>query len=155
MERWSALFQQSTGILHLIITGIMYSLKDSHSLKIILVILNASFGMTEHYFVFVEIPYYVNLTKLFLNNIIGKPVLDAMKVYPNEQVQYYVNAWQVVLNVICYYLKAQFHVVRRENGEILETRYLTGGFTFFHVINVYEDEGKNWKNVGVHVLINK
>ena len=59
------------------------------------------------------------------------------------------------LEEIFYYLKAQFHVVRRENGEILETRYLTGGFTFFHIVNAYEDEGKNWKNVGVHVLINK
>ena len=59
--------------------------------------MQASFGMTENYFVFVEIPYYMNLTKLLSNVTIGKPVLDAMKVYPNEQVQYYVNAWHAVL----------------------------------------------------------
>ena len=50
-----------------------------------------SFGMTEHYFVFVEIPYYVNATKMLWNLTSGKAVLDAMKVYPNEQVAYYIT----------------------------------------------------------------
>ena len=48
-----------------------------------------SFGMTQNYFVFVEIPYCVNVAKVVWNTSLGRPALDAFKFYSNEKVNYY------------------------------------------------------------------
>ena len=45
-----------------------------------------SFAMTDNYYVFVEMPYYINAVKMLWKAITGKPTLEAMKFHPNEKV---------------------------------------------------------------------
>ena len=44
--------------------------------------------MTDNYYVFVEMPYYFNMVTVMWNLSRGKPLVDAMKFYPDEKVQY-------------------------------------------------------------------
>lgn len=42
--------------------------------------------MTDNYYVFVEMPYYVHVVSLLWNLSVGKPLVDAMKFHPDEKV---------------------------------------------------------------------
>ena len=42
--------------------------------------------MTDNYYVFVEMPYYIHLFTMLWNLSVGKPGIDAMKFYPDEKV---------------------------------------------------------------------
>ena len=44
-----------------------------------------SFGMTENYFVFLEQPMYVNVMRLLLNNVCGKPMIKDVFEYDSEE----------------------------------------------------------------------
>lgn len=80
-----------------------------------------SFGITENYYIFVEQPFVLNLKKFLLNAYLGKSFLAAMEWHSKE--------------------KTKFHVVRRDTGEILSTKYASDAFLTFHHTNAYEEDG--------------
>ncbi|XP_064095619.1 carotenoid isomerooxygenase-like [Macrobrachium nipponense] len=80
-----------------------------------------SFGMTEHYFVFVEMPLVVSIGKLIYNHVARETILEAFQWYPEE--------------------KTIFRVVDRSTGKLVSTRYTTEAFVIFHHTNAYEKDG--------------
>ncbi|XP_076031464.1 carotenoid-cleaving dioxygenase, mitochondrial-like [Oratosquilla oratoria] len=80
-----------------------------------------SFSQTDNYFVFVEQPMAVKIGKLLVNHYKNKAFMKAMDWFPKE--------------------KTRFRVVRRSDGEVLQTVYVTDCFFTFHQINAYEEDG--------------
>ncbi|XP_054716460.1 carotenoid-cleaving dioxygenase, mitochondrial-like [Uloborus diversus] len=78
-----------------------------------------SFGMTENYFVFVEQPLYLSLSGMVWSHFISGSYSEAMHWDPKGQ--------------------TRFHVVRRSDGCLLDTVYITSAFFVFHHINAYEE----------------
>lgn len=81
-----------------------------------------SFGMSENYFIFVEQPLEVEYARLAFGDSSPITAADTMKWHKQEQ------------NI--------FHVIRRDTGEELPTRYVSkNSFFVFHHINAYEEDG--------------
>ncbi|XP_068211309.1 carotenoid-cleaving dioxygenase, mitochondrial-like [Palaemon carinicauda] len=80
-----------------------------------------SFGITDNYFVFVEMPFVFNVKKFLFYHYFGKPMFGALDWFPNE--------------------KTKFRIVRRDTGELIKTVYKTDAFLTFHHTNAYEKEG--------------
>ncbi|KAI8498355.1 Retinoid isomerohydrolase [Branchiostoma belcheri] len=80
-----------------------------------------SFGMTQNYFVFIEQPLYMNIPKILLARIQDVGVTECFD-------------WHTEI-------PCRFVVVRREDGEIVSTKYLADSFFSFHHINTYEEDG--------------
>ncbi|XP_068250106.1 carotenoid-cleaving dioxygenase, mitochondrial-like [Palaemon carinicauda] len=81
-----------------------------------------SFGMTEKYFIFVEMPLVISLGKLIYNHITKEAFIGAFQWYPEE--------------------KTHFRVVDRRTGRQIPTRYSTEAFVTFHQTNAYEKDGQ-------------
>ncbi|XP_045113690.1 beta,beta-carotene 15,15'-dioxygenase-like [Portunus trituberculatus] len=80
-----------------------------------------SFGITDNYFIFVEQPFLLNLKKFLVSMLLGKSFLSAMEWHGKH--------------------KTKFHVVRRDTGEIITTKYASDAFLTFHHTNAYEEDG--------------
>ncbi|GFY40021.1 beta,beta-carotene 9',10'-oxygenase [Trichonephila inaurata madagascariensis] len=81
-----------------------------------------SFGLTEHYVVFLEQPLLVNTVKMATSGIKGYCVRDSLEWTPS--------------------LKTKFHVIDRNTGEELKIKYQAKKpFFFFHHVNAYEEDG--------------
>ncbi|KAM4704170.1 carotenoid-cleaving dioxygenase, mitochondrial-like isoform 2-T2 [Rhinophrynus dorsalis] len=80
-----------------------------------------SFGMTENYVVFIELPLRLNLLKMLAHQIQGKSFLDIM-------------SWEPDLHTV-------FHVVNKHTGEGNPMIFYAKSFMSFHQINAYEDQG--------------
>ncbi|KAK8375311.1 hypothetical protein O3P69_008291 [Scylla paramamosain] len=74
-----------------------------------------------NYFIFVEQPFLLNLKKFLVNVVTGNSFLAAMEWHGKH--------------------KTKFHVVRRDTGEILSTKYASDAFLTFHHTNAYEEDG--------------
>nr|XP_042902789.1 beta,beta-carotene 15,15'-dioxygenase-like [Parasteatoda tepidariorum] len=81
-----------------------------------------SFGMSENYFIFVEQPLQLSVPKLAGSAFITKSTTFADALSWNESEP------------------CRFHVVRRSDGKLLDTVYLSKGFFVFHHINAYEED---------------
>ena len=46
-----------------------------------------SFAMTEHYLIFIEQPVCFDTKMMMFSRVLGKPMSEAMKFYPNEKVR--------------------------------------------------------------------
>jgi len=38
--------------------------------------------------------------------------------------------------------QTRFHIVRREDGKVIDTKYIADPFVFFHTINAFEDKNQ-------------
>lgn len=81
-----------------------------------------AFSMTDNYFILVEQPLGVSVPKFLLYHFSGRALAKAMDWMPNE--------------------KVKFHVIRRSDGQLLETKFEADTFFFFHSINAYEEDGQ-------------
>ncbi|ROT75096.1 putative beta,beta-carotene 9 [Penaeus vannamei] len=81
-----------------------------------------AFSMTDNYFILVEQPLGVSVPKFLLYHFSGRALAKAMDWMPNE--------------------KVKFHVIRRSDGHLLETKFEADTFFFFHSINAYEEDGQ-------------
>ncbi|XP_055953298.1 beta,beta-carotene 15,15'-dioxygenase-like [Argiope bruennichi] len=79
-----------------------------------------SFGMTENYFVFVEQPLYLSVPRMVWAQFISGTFADAL--YWDQD------------------SPTRFHVVRRSDGQLLDTVYVSKAFFVFHHINAYEED---------------
>lgn len=79
-----------------------------------------SFGMTENYVIFIELPLKLNLLKILINQIKGKAFSDIMSWEPD--------------------LPTLFHVVNKHTGEPHPVTFCAQPFMSFHQINAYEDQ---------------
>lgn len=79
-----------------------------------------SFGMSENYVVFVEQPLRLNIMKIMLSQIQGKPFSGIM-------------SWEPEHNTV-------FHVINKHTGKKHST-FHTKAFATFHQINAFEDQG--------------
>nr|XP_054774205.1 beta,beta-carotene 15,15'-dioxygenase-like [Lytechinus pictus] len=80
-----------------------------------------SFFMTPNYFILVEQPLFINMIKLASLAVMGYSFLDVLDFCPDKP--------------------TRFHVVRRSDSTLLETKYVTEAQFFFHQINAFEKEG--------------
>ncbi|XP_070552540.1 beta,beta-carotene 15,15'-dioxygenase-like [Ptychodera flava] len=79
-----------------------------------------SFGISENYYIYIEQPLVVNIWKALLYKPFKKPVRDCIEWHPE---------W-----------KTYFHIIRRDTGEELETKYMTEAMFLFHHANAYEKD---------------
>ncbi|XP_063292323.1 carotenoid-cleaving dioxygenase, mitochondrial-like [Pelobates fuscus] len=80
-----------------------------------------SFGMTENYVVFIELPLKLNILKILTSQIRGKSFASSM-------------SWEPQHNTV-------FHVVNKHTGEPHSTHFCAPPLMSFHQINSYEDQG--------------
>lgn len=80
-----------------------------------------SFGMTDNYIVFSEQTLHINVAKLASSQIMGKPVSSCFEFDHNGT--------------------TLFHLVEKQTGRQMTTRYETGPLFGMHVINSYEEDG--------------
>ncbi|KAK7083821.1 Beta,beta-carotene 9',10'-oxygenase [Halocaridina rubra] len=80
-----------------------------------------SFGMTDNYFIFVEMPFVLNLGRFMYNHFMRKPYFTSLNWFPDE--------------------KTKFRVIRRDTGELVNTSYAAKAFLTFHHTNAYEKDG--------------
>ncbi|XP_054854612.1 carotenoid-cleaving dioxygenase, mitochondrial [Eublepharis macularius] len=80
-----------------------------------------SFGMSENYVIFIELPLKINLWKLITAKSLGKSFLEAISWEPEH--------------------KTRFHVVNKLTGQVLPMRYYSKPLMSFHQINAFEDQG--------------
>eukprot|EP00057_Strongylocentrotus_purpuratus_P023271 XP_011677745.1 PREDICTED: beta,beta-carotene 15,15'-monooxygenase [Strongylocentrotus purpuratus] len=80
-----------------------------------------SFGMTDNYIVFSEQTLHINVAKLASSQILGKPVSSCFEFDHNGT--------------------TLFHLVEKQTGRQMTTRYETGPLFGMHVINSYEEDG--------------
>ncbi|KAM5142359.1 carotenoid-cleaving dioxygenase, mitochondrial-like [Mantella aurantiaca] len=78
-----------------------------------------SFGMSENYVVFVEMPLRLDIVKLLISQIRGKSFSVIMR-------------WEPQLNTV-------FHVVNKHTGKKHPVSFHTKAFSTFHQINAFED----------------
>ncbi|XP_064482716.1 beta,beta-carotene 15,15'-dioxygenase-like [Ornithodoros turicata] len=79
-----------------------------------------SFGLTEHYIIILEQSLTVNVLKLVLAPVRSQTYSQCFEYDPDL--------------LVC------FHVVEKETGKQLETKYVTESFFIFHHINAYEKD---------------
>ncbi|KAM6893923.1 beta,beta-carotene 15,15'-dioxygenase [Xenentodon cancila] len=80
-----------------------------------------SFGMTENYIVFVEQPFKLDVIKLATAYVRGVNWGSCLK-YDDDDI-------------------TLFHVINRETGKAVSTRYYGDALVVFHHINAYEEDG--------------
>ncbi|GIY27269.1 beta,beta-carotene 9',10'-oxygenase [Caerostris darwini] len=81
-----------------------------------------SFGVTEHYVLFLEQPLLVNTVKMAASGIKGYCVRDCLEWNPA--------------------MKTKFHLINRSTGQEIKTKFQSDAFFCFHHINTYEEEGQ-------------
>ncbi|XP_072174952.1 beta,beta-carotene 15,15'-dioxygenase-like [Diadema setosum] len=79
-----------------------------------------SFGMTDNYIVFSEQTLHINVARLAASQMLGKPVSSCFE-FDREG-------------------RTLFHLVEKQTGEKLATRYEAGPLFGMHVINSYEED---------------
>ncbi|XP_035222821.1 beta,beta-carotene 15,15'-dioxygenase-like isoform X2 [Stegodyphus dumicola] len=80
-----------------------------------------SFGLTEHYILFLEQPLLVNTVRMAASGIKGYALKECFDWCPKE--------------------KTRFHVVDRVSGQEIKLKYQADALFFFHHINTYEEDG--------------
>ncbi|KAM9299371.1 carotenoid-cleaving dioxygenase, mitochondrial-like [Gastrophryne carolinensis] len=80
-----------------------------------------SFGMSENYVVFVEQPLRLNIMKILISQLRGKPFSGII-------------SWEPKLNTV-------FHVIDKHTGKKHPVTFHTKAFSTFHQINAFEDQG--------------
>ncbi|XP_054716911.1 carotenoid-cleaving dioxygenase, mitochondrial-like [Uloborus diversus] len=81
-----------------------------------------SFGMSDNYFIFVEQPMHISVSKLAWSRFSAATFAESMSWDDNAQ--------------------TRFHVVRRSDGKLLDTVFVSKGFFTFHHINAYEEDNQ-------------
>ncbi|XP_047469906.1 uncharacterized protein LOC125025759 [Penaeus chinensis] len=79
-----------------------------------------SFAMTPNYWVIIEQPMVVSVSKIIKVILKQDALIDALQWWEKE---------------------TKIHVLRRDTGEVTTTQYITETFFFLHTINAYEDRG--------------
>ncbi|KAG7158541.1 carotenoid isomerooxygenase-like [Homarus americanus] len=79
-----------------------------------------SFAMTDNYWVIIEQPLVVSVSKIIKVILKQDALIDALQWWEKE---------------------TKIHVVRRDTGTVTSTQYVTETFFFLHTINAYEDRG--------------
>ncbi|XP_071539885.1 uncharacterized protein [Panulirus ornatus] len=79
-----------------------------------------SFAMTDNYWIIIEQPLVVSVTKIIKVILKQEALIDALQWWEKE---------------------TKIHVVRRDTGSVTCTQYVTETFFFLHTINAYEDRG--------------
>lgn len=80
-----------------------------------------SFGLTEHFILFIEQPMLVNTVRMAASGIKGYALKDCFDWCPKE--------------------KTRFHLIDRVSGQELKMKYQSDALFFFHHINTYEEDG--------------
>ncbi|XP_054716397.1 beta,beta-carotene 15,15'-dioxygenase-like [Uloborus diversus] len=80
-----------------------------------------SFGLTEHYVLFLEQPLLVNTVRMAASGIKGYSLKECFDWCPKE--------------------KTRFHLIDRVSGQELKVKFQSEAFFFFHHVNTYEDDG--------------
>ncbi|XP_035829185.1 retinoid isomerohydrolase [Aplysia californica] len=80
-----------------------------------------SFGMSENYFIYFELPVATNVPRVLTMKLWSGTIEDCMLNFPDEPIR--------------------IHVVRRDTGERLPIQFLAPHGFVFHFINCYEDSG--------------
>lgn len=79
-----------------------------------------SFGMTKNYFIVVEHPHFISMSKVLSSLVKGTTINEWFEWHPHD--------------------KVAFYVIEKATGKILKTEYISDGpFYFMHFINCYED----------------
>ena len=90
--------------------------------------------MTENYYVFLEQPLAINVATLLAAKLQNKPLVGALKFYPDE---------------LC-----RFYILSKADGKCLPTVLNADTFFCFHHVNAYEEQGlvinrrQNRDNIG-------
>ena len=79
-----------------------------------------SFGLTPGYFIFIEMPYELDILRLVTGQLRGIPLAECYDWKPENG--------------------TRFHVVGRKDGSV--TTFLTDAFFVFHTVNAFEEGGK-------------
>ena len=91
--------------------------------------------MTENYYVFLEQPLAINVATLLAAKLQNKPLVGALKFYPDE---------------LC-----RFYIISKADGKCLPTVLNADTFFCFHHVNAYEEQGlvinrrQNRDNIGL------
>ncbi|KAG8196862.1 hypothetical protein JTE90_027574 [Oedothorax gibbosus] len=80
-----------------------------------------SFGLSEHYVLFLEQPLLVNTVRMAASGIKGYCLKDCFDWTPAQ--------------------KTRFHLIDRITGQELKTKFQSDAFFFFHHVNTYEEAG--------------
>ncbi|XP_039899994.1 beta,beta-carotene 15,15'-dioxygenase [Simochromis diagramma] len=80
-----------------------------------------SFGMTDNYIIFVEMPFKLDILKMATAYMRGVSWASCMKFCPEEN--------------------TLIHLVDRKTGKEVETKYYTGAMVLYHHVNAFEDDG--------------
>nr|QNU40515.1 EcBCO-like7 [Palaemon carinicauda] len=77
-----------------------------------------SFAITENYYILFETPLAMNVPTMLASNYLNTPPEEGLVWYPEEN--------------------TRFRVIRRSNGEEIDTKFTSDKFFTFHQINAYE-----------------
>uniref|UniRef100_A0A3Q4GSY5 Beta-carotene oxygenase 1 n=1 Tax=Neolamprologus brichardi TaxID=32507 RepID=A0A3Q4GSY5_NEOBR len=80
-----------------------------------------SFGMTDNYIIFVEMPFKLDILKMATAYMRGVSWASCLKFCPEEN--------------------TLIHLVDRKTGKEVETKYYTGAMVLYHHVNAFEDDG--------------
>ncbi|XP_044195813.1 beta,beta-carotene 15,15'-dioxygenase [Thunnus albacares] len=80
-----------------------------------------SFGMTENYFIFIEQPFKLDILKMATAYMRGVNWASCLKFSPEEN--------------------TLIHLIDRNTGKEVETKYYTGAMVVYHHVNAFEDNG--------------
>ncbi|XP_067343020.1 beta,beta-carotene 15,15'-dioxygenase isoform X1 [Channa argus] len=80
-----------------------------------------SFGMTDNYFIFIEQPFKLDIIRMATAYMRGVNWASCLKFCPEEN--------------------TLIHLIDRNTGKEVETKYYTGAMVVYHHINAFEDDG--------------
>ncbi|KAK2859340.1 hypothetical protein Q5P01_003960 [Channa striata] len=80
-----------------------------------------SFGMTENYFIFIEQPFKLDIIRMATAYMRGVNWASCLKFCPEEN--------------------TLIHLIDRQTGKEVETKYYTGAMVVYHHVNAFEDDG--------------
>ncbi|XP_030612869.1 beta,beta-carotene 15,15'-dioxygenase [Archocentrus centrarchus] len=80
-----------------------------------------SFGMTDNYMIFVELPFKLDILKMTTAYMRGVSWASCLKFCPEEN--------------------TLIHLIDRKSGKEVETKYYTGAMVIYHHVNAFEDDG--------------
>ncbi|CAG2171587.1 unnamed protein product, partial [Oppiella nova] len=80
-----------------------------------------SFAITDNYFVFIEQSLVISAASIIRSTINGARTFESILAWKPEY-------------------KTKFHLIQRSDGKLIDTKYKSEAFSFFHTINAYEDD---------------
>ncbi|KAM9332031.1 beta,beta-carotene 15,15'-dioxygenase [Pholidichthys leucotaenia] len=80
-----------------------------------------SFGMTENYIIFIELPFKLDIIKMATAYMRGLTWASCLKFCPEEN--------------------TLIHLIDRKTGKEFEVKYYTGAMVVYHHVNAFEDDG--------------